>query len=287
MVLLLALVAMGGFAMFGGDGKSISMPGSGDSDGDIQCDVASVSVTYNDRDEYQPGSDPGTANLYITTDSKGSQSEGAITLTPTKQYESLAGYASTAVFAERKDFATTCENQDLVVDVVKPGAPTVTVTNDNGVTENSDTNHESVDADSTYTATVTVKAPAKQCSSRHGAKVVLDYDKTYVSSAEILELGSTGSPDYLGHASLDNATGDGFSAFLFDGELCNGAKDEFTVSYETTSTSPTEGNANIVVHWLPINGDIDADTEQIIFDVEDEDNNALVLGNTTVQIHTA
>ena len=254
-----------------------------------QClGIASVSKTFDDKDKYVPGTDPGQGNLFIISGKKGVQSEGAITLAPGKKWDALAGQNATAYFAEPVSFETSCISDDLIVDVTKSGAPTITITNDNGVTLNADATAEATAADSVYEPTVTVKAPSKQCSSRHGALLIADYDKTYVQKVEFSSpLVGGDVPDYLSHVNGDNSTSDGFSAALFKGELCDGAKVDLPLTVTTASTAGNEGNANVVLHWLPLNYDVNQDTYALIGPAaEDEDNNVITLGNTTAEYHT-
>ena len=290
---LVALVVIGAVGMFGGDSIKAVVTGGSDSD-DASAGVCesgtSVSLTYNDIDRYTPGSDPGAGNLYVTDgpSSKGTNAEGAITMTPAASFSGLAAESATAVFSEPVDFQTTCSNMDLEVEVVKAGAPTITLINSNGVTENSDANHEDMGADQEYDFEMTVKAPSKQCASRHGALLVADFDKTFVQSVGVNELSGGATPGYLSHQSAENSTLDGFTTFVYNGELCNGAKAELTGSIETTSEAIDEGEANIVWHWVPLDYDIDQDTLEILGPAaEDEDSNAITLGNTTQQYYTA
>lgn len=251
--------------------------------------VSSVSVSYNDLDKYVPGTDPGVDNLYITTQNKGAQAEGAITLTPLTEYTGLAAENSTTVFSEPVTFKTACSAVDYPVNVVKAGAPTITFTNDNGVTINADATDEAVSTDTSYGFDAVIKAPGDQASSRHGALLVFDFDKTYVSDIDLSGPGisAANAPNYLDHASIENATGDGFRAFLYSGELADNAKLEVSGTYTTTSTANAEGNANFVLHWIPLNYDINQDTLAVIGPAaEDEDNNAITIGNTTAQFYT-
>lgn len=244
--------------------------------------VSSVSLTYNDIDRYTPGTDPGVGNLFIVTDKKGSQAEGAITLSPKKSYVALAGQNATAYFAEKASFTTSCSAEDYTVDVVKAGAPTITFVNSDGVTKNSDTNDESMDASTLYSVSMKVKAPSQQCSARHGAVLVADFDKSFVQKVEFPTLSGSNAPSYLTHIDPDNGVADGFSAALYDGELCNAVSIEIPIDITTTSSTPDEGNATVTFHWLPRNFDINQDTFEILGPaVEDEDNNVLTLGNTT------
>lgn len=289
--LVLLVAGIGGYMMFkdgGSDAPAQIVDLSGGTSANPQSclGINSVAVTYDDQDEFTPGTDPGVSNLFVFTDRKGSLAEGSNSLTPSKAYEALAGQNATAFFGAPVEFTTGCSDAALPVEVAKAGAPTITITNDNGVTINSDSNAEAMAADSTYTQTVTVKAPAKQCAAKYGAIIVADYDKTYVQKIEFLGLPDDDEPGYLAHVNGDNSTSDGFKAALWDGELCNAAKEEIEVEITTTSATPNEGNANVVYHWLPRNYDVNLDSYELLGPAtEDEDDNAIVLGNVTAESH--
>ena len=284
---LLVIIAGGvAFMAFSGDAKSIT--GAATATGGTCDGVSSVTVTYNDVDKYTPGTDPGAGNLYIVTDNKGTQAEGAITLTPAKTYKGLAGENSSGIFAEVVDFSTSCSNEELVVEVRKSGAPTITFVNDNGLTQNADATAEAVDADGAYTFEGVIKAPSKACAARYGALLIADFDKTYLSNVDVDQFSGASAPTYLGHIDISNGTSDGFKAWKYEGELCNQEKVEITGSYDVTSTAAHEDNANIVWHWLPLDYDINQDSLAILEPAaEDEDNNALTHGNTTKEFFTA
>jgi hypothetical protein len=250
--------------------------------------ISTVTVTTNDVDRYTPGTDPDAVNFYITTDKKGSQSEGAVSLQPLVTYAGLYAQNSSSVFAEPVTLKTGCSAADLAVEVVKSEAPTITFKNDDGVTINSDSNDQAVSGDATYSFDMTIKSAGKECSARHGALLVADFDKTYVTGVSLTGLSEASAPDYLSHAAADNSTTDGFKAFKYDGELCNNDKIEISGDFTTASGTLNEGNGNIVFHWLPLNYDINQDTLEVIGPAaEDEDNNAITQGNTTAQFHTS
>jgi hypothetical protein len=260
------------------------------SDGAASCiGINNVAVTYDDLNKYTPGTDPGVGNLYITTDRIGSVAEGSNTLNAQKSYEAVAGQNATAYFAQVVSFKTGCSDSRLPVDVTIATAPTITITNDNGVTLNADTSgEEAASASSSYEPTLTVKSAASVCASKHGAILVADYDKSWVQKVEFPTLTAANAPGYLGHAVMENSTADGFNAALFSGELCNGAKTEVPVKVTMTSGTIVNGNGNVMFHWVPLNYDVDQDTFKIIGPAaEDEDNNALTLANTTLQYYVS
>lgn len=254
--------------------------------------IASVTNTLSAKNNLRPGTAVTGEYMFITTNGIGAKSVGALSgLTPAKSYESLLFHNSTGYFAEKYDFSTTCSNADATVFAAAPGAPTVSFVNNNGVTLNSVSAAEAVDADQTYTAEITVRAPGAQFSSRHGALLVAEWDKTYVKNVEINGLSLESSPNYLSHTTLLNtttATGDAFRAFSYNGELKDGAKVTFTFTFETTSETPGANNANIAFHWVAKDLHIDSRTLEISGPaVEDRDNSFIGLANTTAIYYTS
>jgi hypothetical protein len=202
-----------------------------------------------------------------------------------------AGTPSSGYFSELLDFNTGCTDKDLQPKLKPSGQPTMTIVNDDGITANSDTNHESMGASSTYLPTVVIKAPAEACSARYGAYIIVDYDATYFSKITSSDLSDGNTIVLLSHnipttnitGRANAGTNDQFKVFEYNGELCNGAKIEPQFKVETTSTQPTE-DINVDFYWVGKDIDVDADSYRPLApSYYDEDNNVVgeKLTNTT------
>jgi len=273
------------------------------------CDgIASVKSLLDDLNFYKIGTDPASHLSIFEKSGKAYKKVVADDATTTtvpvlSSFKGLAGNnAGTPVsgyFAEIVEFSTVCSDKDIQPELYPSGVPTITITNDNGKTVNSDSNHEAMDASITYTPCMTVKAAAESCASRYGALVVLEYDATYTNTLDSTDMASSDSSFHYGHhntsfdqfkimkwnGAVQDMDGDGD---LDAGYLCNGKRVDICWNQKITATAPTEDTANIKVHWVPLNYDIRADEYDLIGpSVYDEDNNVISTGNTTTWYYSA
>ena len=264
------------------------------------CDgISSVYGLYNDINAFKAGTDPSDNLTIFEKDGESfikviADDATSTSLDVMSSFRGLAGNnlgtPISSYFAEEVVIDTMCSDIDIQPNLMPASAPTITVVNDNGVQTNSDSNHESADASTTYTPCITVKAPTEACSSRYGAIVAFEYDATYVSQISSSDLANTDSAFLEAHDTNHSATGldmDQFKIMKYSGELCNGKKVEICFDVKMTSSTPGEDQGNVKVHWFPINKDLDADDLTIITGIYDEDNNVISQGNTTATYYTA
>ena len=271
-------------------GTSIDGSGAG-----VCFGISSVNLLFDDQNFYKTGTDPASHVTVYEKNGVGyslilpddASSDNAISgnsdykaIIGTNGGTPIAGY-----FSELAPFSVECQDYTLQTPKLKPsGAPTITIINDNGVTPNSDDNHESMSASSTYSPKLTIKAPAEACSSRHGAYIIADYDATYFNTLDTadLSLGTTlvllthNSPTVNLTQGDNEATNDQFKVWLYNGELCNGASISPQIAIKTTATEPTE-DMNVDFYWISRDIDVDADNGYIPLPpaIYDEDNNAI------------
>jgi len=305
---IIALVLIGGFFLLGGMsgiGDFFSVAPSVEESQVTQkelssCDgVASVNVLFDDKNTYKIGTDPATNMTIFEKD--GAQFSKTVvddststTVDVLSSYKALAGNylgtPSTSYFGKVVNFDSVCSDVDQQTKLIQAGAPTITLVGDDGVTKNADATHDTNDADSSYSPTMTVKAPADKCSSEYGAFVVFESDATYIQTVDSSDLVDEDTGIYIAHTTNHSATGldmDQYKVMKYEGKLCDGDKADITFSLETTSSTPGEDQANIKIHWLPINYDLNADNLELINGIYDEDNNAIFLGNTTATYYTS
>jgi len=271
------------------------------------CDgIQSVNALYNDINFYKIGTDPNNSLEILNKDGAAFLQRVADDATTTtvpvmSSFKALAGNTGgtpvSGYFAEEVEFSTVCSDVPIQPKLRPSGEPSITVVNDNGVQQNSDSNHDSMDASSKYSPTVTVKSDAEACAARYGAVVVFEYDATYVSKVSSPDLEDYSTSFLYPHTTNQSGIDKDFDQYkimLWNGDvgqgkgfLCDGKKAEFTFNVETTSSTPGEDQANVQVHWYPINKDIDADEYTLITGIYDEDNNVIATGNTTQMYYTA
>ena len=278
------------------------------------CDgIQDVNALYDDINAYKVGTDPGGNLTIYEKDGKFFKQvvQDDATSTGVPYLSSFKGLAGNTVgtpissyFSEVIDFDTSCSNEPLQTELYPASAPTITFTNDNGKTINSDTNHEDMTASDTYTPCATIKAPSEGCSARYGALVAIEYDATFNKKIDGSSYFESTDKGYLA-AHSDNLTasmaydqykvmmwdgavqdidGDGV---LDDGVLCDGKKVEVFFDVETTTETPVEDSNNIVFHWVPINKDLDADDMVLITGIYDEDNNLIAQATKNETLYTA
>jgi hypothetical protein len=249
------------------------------------CQVEDTTFTYNDLDGFVIGTDPAST-AYLSAGTKGPSvgttvaDDGTLTVSPGDLLEIVVGENSATYFSEVVKHTVPCSGTDSLslteAKIKAGGAPTITVINDDGATVNTDAAHESMSASSTYTALLKLRAPANQCSSKHGSVVAVEYDNTFFSTVES-SLGTSTDAIYAAHNSTGNCvagTCDQWVTFNYPSELCDNDRDEFTLTFTTTSTQPTE-DTNPAIHWLPRDYDVDQDTGEAILVIYDESNNAI------------
>lgn len=260
----------------------------------LSCDgIASVNALLDDLNFYKIGTDPAShLSIYEKNgdDFKKVVADDA-TSTSVPVLSSFKGLAGNNIgtpkagyFAEEVEFSSVCSDVDIQPKLRPSSAPTITVVNDNGITANSDSNHETVAASSTYTPCFTVKAAAESCGSRYGSVVIFEYDASYITKIDSSDLSGSGSGFFFPHTTNHSASGldmDQYKVMKYEGMLCDGDKTEVCFDVTTGSSNPGEDQGNVRIHWRPINKDIDADEYTLITGIYDEDNNDITTANTT------
>lgn len=263
--------------------------------------VQSVNALYNDYNRFSASTDPAqNLTIYDPIPKVVADDATSTTVPVLTSFKALAGdtsgVPSGTYFAEEVSFDSVCSdiNDPLTGLYLSPvGAPTLTLTNDNGVTQNANTAREAVGADSTYSPTLRIKAPSNYCSAKYGGVIVAHYDGTYTASID--------SPDVPVYAGLEkrtawnseNATADQKDAFFVAGDLCDG--DHIDVSFDITtdpSTGGDTGQGNVRFEWIGLQKDLDTDTARKLLDVNqygmyDDKSNFIGLGNTSVEYFTS
>lgn len=249
------------------------------------CDgISSVSETITIVDEAKPGTVVSGINAFFVKGKTGNNSlASALSLTPKAEYEALVGYADATYYSELAAIQTGCSNKETKIDLKKEGSPTVTFVNSDKITKNTASTQQALTGDDEKTVTMKMSVDphlffgADSCN-----KIIVEYDKTDIETVEIAGLSEAAVPDVH---SFSNATYDGRKAFeLYQ---LSGDVDEYSerVTVKTTSANPVSAGAHLIFTLLDCNGDINQDNNEVIFDVEDEDNNALSLQSTTATLY--
>jgi len=333
LILLIAgLALVAGYAaskagMFGGDTDSsltvqkgdttVILPDAGKAVAQKEltsCDgIASVNALYNDINFYKKGTDPAGNMTIYEADGKEFltlvlDDATATTIPVLSEFKALAGNErgtpNANYFATPLEFSTACNDLPIQAKVVPSSAPTISFVNDDGITKNSDSNHELIGANSTYTPTAVIKAQSETCAARYGAIVAFEYDATYTNNVDSSHLDNAKSSFLVAHYTnwtLNQGAWDQYKIMLWNGTvmdidgdgvndagaLCDGKKIEIPFDVETTGTAAGEDNGTIVMHWYPLNYDLDSDDLTLIKDIYDEDNHLITEAETAGIWYTA
>lgn len=271
------------------------------------CDgIASVKSLLDDLNAYKSGTDPASHLTFFEMNGEEYKKVVADDATSTtipvlSTFKGLAGNnigtPLSSYFAEEIDVVTVCSDVEIQPDLYPASVPTMTVTNDNGKTVNSDSDHETVVASTTYSPCVTIKSPSEACSARYGAIVSAEYDASYVtkvspSSSSLKTTGFDGSflvAHTTNHSAIDKDM-DQYKVMKWtdtDGKLCESESIELCFDVTMGGSNPGEDQGNVIFNWYPINKDLDADSLDVILGIYDEDNNLISQAYTNATWHTA
>lgn len=289
MVVVLLVLGVGALWMFGvfeglGDQLAAAPEDTAEARAEerLECPIEDVSLKYSDFDSHKRGTDPG-AQLYIIDGDVSPQSlndDGSLTVPVNAEITALLGENSSTYFTQELSFNVDCMDPFYLsseLDKVSDGH-SLTIINDDGVTKNSDSNHESMGASTEYTAEVTVRSDADECICGDlGCVVAVEYDATYFQEITS-DLDAVAEAIYITHNSsgttANAGTHDQWKTFDYPGRVCDSEKMEFILTVETTSTEPTE-DVNPEIWILPRDRDKNEDTLEVIEGLYDEDNNLL------------
>lgn len=302
------VVVVGGIVMWA-TGNSIPNPfsvaGTDDEGNNIITvnDGSGVVMTFNDKNALQFGTDPSLSMTIFKKDGESEVStvadDATLSLSIGAKYDALIGFNGTASSSTYfpKEVSFTAGDQPFKVgqeasqSVFKAGAPTLSIVNKDAVTKNSDSNDEAMVADTSYKQCITASAPSFQSSSEYGVYVVFEYDATYISKIEPgLNLESASATIQLAHVTNQSGASvdfDQFRVMKFSQTLKNDADVKLCYTTTTMGVNPGEDQGNVLIHWLPISKDLNADNFNLITDIYDEDNNAIYLGNTTIYAYAS
>jgi len=259
------------------------------------CDgIASVNYLYDDKDAFKIGTDPSTnITIFDPIATKVADDATGTSVPILRTLRGLAGNTDGVYepdyFAKEIEVETVCSDINVQPELYAASAPTMTVVNDDLITKNSDSNSEAMDAESTYSPCVTIKAPSNAASSVYGAIVAFEYDATHVQKIESTDLKKKSQSIYIAHTTNQSASDldfDQWDTYMYEGELISGQDDKFCFDVTTTASAAGENQANVQIHWLPVNKDLDADTFEVLTGIYDEDNNIISIGNTSVMYYT-
>lgn len=259
--------------------------------------VQSVNALYNDLNAFATGTDP-SSSLTVTSPIRKTIADDATTTTVPILSNIIglagnsAGTPSTSYFGQEIAFESVCSDVDVQPELYAAGAPTMTILHDDGVTKSTSANNQTVAASTAYSAEITLRAPADQCSAVYGGVLAIGYDATYIEKIEEAggDLTKKQYSIYAPHAAAGSSyTHDQWETFEWkdsDGKLCDGEKATVVVQYTHTSTAASDDGANMNVTWWGINKDLNADNYELITGIYDESNNLIGLGEQTGIIYT-
>lgn len=267
-------------------GMGATTGGDGTSGGAGQITVETlpedVTVTFNDYDLQDKINDPASVLRMYSPDVGNISDDGTTTMSPKELFKAIAGFHSTTYYGQAlEDNAGTADQKRFDVGLARASTLTVTVTNDDGKTVNSNANNQTIDANDERDLEICYDAVTNQYwgspDAEGKSQLIFFYNKTYIKTVNI---DTTGNPGYaLSLAPSTYSTGAG----IHDGglitynvpNLADGEKKCFTARIKSTGSDPT-GDA-IQGVFLDANTDLNLDDFSIIRGTEDEDQTNLTL----------
>jgi len=291
--IIIAIVAIGAVVLTGnfpgtgvndgiGDGT-----GESESGGGIGCGVEDVAFTPKMTRIGKSGTSlsTGSYGYYITTDKLGIAGGATATTVPVGyEMEIMFGENATDYYTVVEDVSVACADP-FYKSVQLPQAETTLASfyleNSDG-TVNAQTANETLGADDTFETTVTIKASSDQYWGNPNSDcqniAVVEYDKTY-----ILKVTGDDPAPVPGFFTYTNTALDGSNAFYVP-KAADGAKQEFNIKIESTSSDPVSSMQPTVLHVYDCDIDKNEDSLALIHGVEDEDLNMLSLANASITI---
>lgn len=249
----------------------------------------SVTETIKGYDKEKPGTAVTLSNNYFSKpEGLGNQSVSSMTLGTQTEHSVLAGWLSTTYYPEVYTFKTGCNKADRSVYLEKAGAATLSAVNDDGVTKNSASNTQTIDASDTREVVIYLDEAVDSYFGADDCNVaVASFDKTYISSVELYSDGNklvkTGVPSPFNYF---NSSFDGSEAYTFR-QVKDGEKLEFTARIFSTTSNPDGLTGGVRINFYDCGGDVATSEDgRFMFAVEDEDSHelSLVPANLTISI---
>jgi hypothetical protein len=256
--------------------------------------IASALILYNDVNSLVKTTDPSqNMTIYSPALTLVADDASSTKIPVRDSFTALAGNTNgapaTGYFAKDVSFKSVCSDLQYEVALDPASAPTLTLTNDNGVTLNADSAREAVAGSSTYSPTLTIKAPANGCAaSDDGAVINVFYDATAHASVTSPDVGQYVGVNLKNKISPENATSDQVAAFFVPGRLCDGQKKTIVFDLETTSADSALGAGDVSFEWYGINKDLDSDSlSRVITGLYDDKSNSISLAPANVTYFTS
>jgi len=285
MVVLLALVGLlvadhfnvlPGRASVGGEDGT-----TGGADISIETLPEDVTLTYNDKDMEDLSNDPAS-NLKIYSPDLGNVADdGTVTLSPKEAFKAIAGFNSTTYYGKAvEDNAGTADQNRFDVELARAGTLTVSAFNSdddqpNSVSDAQEIGASDEDVEMEICLDTTSNNYWGEPSGKGDNVVVIEYNKTVLNGVSVVGGSRADAPsDFSRNA---NATKE--EAWTVPG-VVDGDKVCFILNIDATSTE-TSGAHPLELTFYDANVDLREDNYEVIYDIEDEDNNLLSLKETS------
>lgn len=266
-----------GTASTAGTGTGTGTGGSGTIK--VESCPDSITVNYNDQDVQDSRNDPAGKINFISPDRGNVSDDGTITLGTQQAFKGIAGYRGTTYYAAVEEGNTDCKDQlDLQPKLAKSSALTITVVNDDGITKNTETGNQTLDASDKRDIEICYDSATNQYWGAPQADgksmVVFYYNKTDIKTVYVDGYTPAAIPAIYSTLAADLGSYTGTVAYYVP-NLVNGEKKCFTAQVQSTVSSTVSDK--ITGMFLDANLDKNEQTSEIIFGQQDEDQNNLTL----------
>lgn len=251
---------------------------------ELPCPIEDTTVTLTSHDKYAAGTDisNGSHRVFVNGIDKGYTAEdGTFTASPGDKVQVIFGENSTSHYSKIVSKEVACSGtMELVGDLAAyDNSPSFTIWAEDGSVQSSSANAEAMGADTAYNNEMKIKVTSKKAYGNpdHPGKgniICFLRNTTTMDSVTLDGAKSAYTPNAA------NTTGGKqqdcwyFPIIVNDPNDANDGEFIGTVVTDTAATQPTTHD-NITIHIFDSCVDLDADTLEILYDVQDEDKNAL------------
>ncbi len=253
----------------------------------IPCPIEDVTVTISSNNAYSKGSDitDGDHRVFVNGIDKGYKVEdGSITVSPDDEITVIFGENSTTYYSVVQTVTAPCSGTlemhgDLAAYDV---TPTFTIWTEEGQVATTSANAQDMGSDTIYNNPIRIKSTSKYSigNPNHpgvGNALCFHYNNTNFDSIKLDGADPVAIPRNL--TGISSKTASCFSIPVIPNDPNNGNDGEWNgmIISDTSSTEPDQ-SSNVSILLFDTAVDLDGDTLEILYGIEDEDKNDLAAG---------
>ncbi len=253
----------------------------------IPCPIEDVTVTISSNNAYSKGTDitDGDHRVFVNGIDKGYTSEdGSVTVSPDDEITVIFGENSTTYYSEVKTKTAPCSGTlemhgDLAAYDI---TPTFTIWTEEGQVATTSANAQDMGSDTIYNNPIRIKTTSKYSIGNptnpgKGNVLCFHYNSTNFDSVKLDGADSVAIPKNLTGIAKKTASCFSIPVIPNDPNVGTDGTWEGMIISDTAGTEPDQ-SSNVSILLFDTAVDLDGDTLEIIYGVEDEDKNDLGAG---------